>query len=69
MVCISRIVTYVHKLKEAFVPLFFLRKILSHFPKIHFHFPHICILQTCVKTGKYDIRKLGLGYGFDSPNM
>jgi hypothetical protein len=61
--------TDLNKLKDSFVPLFFLRKNLSQFPEIRFHFPHICILQTCVKTGKYEIRKLGLGYGFDSPNM
>jgi hypothetical protein len=59
----------VQELKEDFVPLFVLIKNLSRFPEIHFHFPHICILQTCVKTGKYEIRKLGLGDGFDSPNM
>jgi hypothetical protein len=59
----------VYKIKDNFVHLFVLRKNLSQFPEIHFHFPQICILQMCVKTGKYEILKLGLGDAFDSPNM
>jgi hypothetical protein len=49
--------------------MFVIIKNLSQLPEIHFHFPHIFILQTCVKIGKYEIPILGLEDGFDSTNM
>ena len=66
---ISQIKTYFGKLREFFVYWFVKRKTLSHFFDICFHFPNIYISKTCVKQGNYEIRKLGLRDGFDSPNM
>jgi hypothetical protein len=66
---ISQIKIDVYKLEEAFVYWFVLRKNLSQFFEIHFHFPEICISKTCVKQGNSEIRKLGLRDEFDSPNI
>ena len=65
----SKYVTLVCKLKEVIVYCFVVRKNLSHLFKIHFNFPEIFISKTCVKQGNSEIQKLGLRYGFDSPNL
>ena len=62
-------VTPVYKPKEVFVYWFVVSRILSRFLEIRFHIPKICISKTCVKQGNFEIRKLGLKDGFDSPNM
>ena len=57
----------VGKMREVIVICFTSRKNLSQLFDIHFNFPDICISKKCVKQGNYEIRKLGLGDGFDSP--
>jgi hypothetical protein len=73
---VALILTYIsqikidgYKLEEAFVYWFVLRKNLSQFFEIHFHFPGIGFSKTCVKQGNSEIRKLGLRDEFDSPNI
>jgi hypothetical protein len=72
----SLILTYIsqikpagYKMEEAFVDWFVLRKNLSQFFEIRFHFPRIYFSKTCVKQGNSEIRKLGLKDEFDSPNI
>ena len=57
------------KMREVFLYWFLMSKTLSHLFDIRFHFPNIYISKTCVKHGNYEIRKLGLRDGLDSPNM
>jgi hypothetical protein len=66
---ISQTKTVVYKMKEVSVYWFVVRKNLSQFFEIRFHFPGICISKTCVKQGNSEIRKLGLRDEFDSPNI
>ena len=61
--------TLVYKLKEVFVHWFVVSKNVSQFFEINFHLPETCISKTCVKQGNSEIQKLGLGDGFDSPNI
>ena len=65
----SQYVTPVGKLREVIVLWFVVIENLSQVFEIHFHLPDICISKTCVKQENYEIQKLGLKYGFDSPNM
>ena len=66
---ISQTKTVVYKLKEDFVYWFVVRKNLSKFFEIHFHFPRFCISKTCVKQGNYEIQKLGLRDEFNYLNL